>query len=394
MEQRRIALDVAHLGFTENYRIGVLAGVIRYARQHTSWQLLYNQKTLSLLHNFERFSDLGSGAVEGVIFSYWDERKLAEIRGLNVPMISISNDHPLHPPQFAICGTDDVAVGRLAAEDLLERGFRHFAFYGDIAMHWEEERWRGFQQTLAERDLRPALIRTDYNAPPEETARAVGRQLLESTRPLGVLASSDTRGLHVLEICRRSGLAVPLEVAVIGVDNNHFLCEAPQPSLSSVEQDPERVGYEAAAVLDQMIRDGVQRYDLLRFPPRRIVTRMSSDISAVDHPALSRALLFLRDHLRESFSVDDVAAFAGVSRSTLERLFQSRLKTTVVHYLRARRLALARELLQQRDMGLEEIAHRTGFRRATYFCGIFREAMGTTPTEWRRIHHFAQTPDP
>jgi LacI family transcriptional regulator len=384
MEQRRIALDVAHLGFTENYRIGALAGVIHYARQHTVWQLLYNQRTLSLLNRFERFADLRSVQVDGVIFSYWDDQKLAEIQSLGVPMVSISNDHPIVPPLFAICGTDDMVVGRMAAEDLLERGFRHFAFYGDTAMHWEQGRWIGFREALVARGIEPTLIRTDYEAPAEQTTREVGEELRSLPRPLGILTSSDTRGLHMLEICRRAGLAVPLEVAIIGVDNNHFLCEAPLPSLSSVEQDPERVGYEAASLLDQMIRDGVQRFDQLLFPPRRIVTRMSSDISAVDHPALSRALLYLRDHLRESFSVDTVAEAAGVSRSTLERLFQSRMKTTVVHFLRARRIAVAKELLVQPDLSLEEIAQRCGFRRATYLCGVFREVCGVAPGEWRR----------
>ncbi|MBI1293122.1 helix-turn-helix domain-containing protein [bacterium] len=384
LEQKRIALDVAHLGFTENYRIGALSGVIKYARQHTSWQLLYNQKTLSLLHSFERFADLSTVKVDGVIFSYWDDRKLAEIRGLGVPMVSISNDHPIEPPVFATCGTDDVAVGHLAAEDLLERGFRHFAFYGDVAMYWEQQRWKGFREALGKRGFEALLIRTDYEAPAEATARAVGAELRALPHPLGVLTSSDTRGLHILEICRREGLAVPLDIAIIGVDNNHFLCEAPLPSLSSVEQDPERVGYEAAALLDRMIRDGVQLYDQLQFPPRRIATRMSSDITAVDHPALSRALLYIRDNLRESFSVDDVAAAASTSRSTLERLFQARLKTTVGHFLRHRRIALAKELLLQPELGLEEIAWRCGLRRATYLCGVFREATNMTPGEWRR----------
>ncbi len=382
--QRRIALDVAHLGFTENYRIGAVRGIIQYARQHTEWQLLYNQKTLSLLHSFEDFASLGKIGIDGVIFSYWDDQKLSEISSLGVPMLSISNDHPITPPQFACCITDDREVGRVAARDFLDRGFAEFAFYGDKTLWWERERYEGFREVLLASNDDCSFICCDYSTPPLETARDVAKRLRELKPPLGVLASSDTRGLHLLEVCRHAGLAVPNDVAIIGVDNNPLICEAQLPSLSSVEQDPERVGYEAAALLGRMLEEERQLYDQVVVKPRGVVTRMSSDIAAVDHPKLSRALEFIREHVAEPISVKDIANATMVSRSSLERMFHERLRSTVNGFLRRQRLTLAKDLLLHRDASLQQIAEWSGFRRATYLCNVFQEEFGQTPTEWRQ----------
>ena len=64
--------------------------------------------------------------------------------------------------------------------------------------------------------------------------------------PVGIMACDDPRAHHFLEACRRLGLQVPEDVAILGVDNDELMCELCQPPLSSIETGIREVGYEAA----------------------------------------------------------------------------------------------------------------------------------------------------
>ena len=68
------------------------------------------------------------------------------------------------------------------------------------------------------------------------------------------MACNDDRGREVLEACRASGLQVPEDVAVVGVDNDELLCELADPPLSSVALNAEAGGYRVAALLDRLMR--------------------------------------------------------------------------------------------------------------------------------------------
>jgi LacI family transcriptional regulator len=163
-----------------------------------------------------------------------------------------------------------------------------------------------------------------------------------------------------------------------------MICESRLPSLSSVEQNTELVGYEAAALLDRLLSNRKLTERQVVVPPKGIVTRMSSDILAVDDQAVAKGLLYIRDNLGEQFGISDVVRASGVSRSNLEHRFRDRLHRSINTEIRQRRLAKARNLLLDTMLSLEEIARLSGFRRATYFSNIFQDEYGLSPGAWRR----------
>ncbi len=104
------------------------------------------------------------------------------------------------------------------------------------------------------------------------------------------MACHDDRALQVLEACRRVNVLVPEHVAVISTDNDEYLCELANPPLTSIDENPARVGYEAAALLDRLMNGESVPKTRLLLPPHGVVTRQSTDLLAIEDPYVARAL--------------------------------------------------------------------------------------------------------
>ncbi|MCB2153827.1 DNA-binding transcriptional regulator [bacterium] len=381
-----VALDIAGTSFTETYRIGVFHGIIDYARKNTTWKLLYNVRTFSLVHRYKSYDELIGLGASGIIFSTRDPGRLEAIRETGLPAVSITNNPGGSAPTVI---TDDEEIGRIGGKHLLERGFVNFAFVGSTKEPWEVQRHRGFESAVMERATTCYFFRDEKDAEGDQdavTARELEEWIKSLPKPIGIMGADDGRALHVLEACHDLGVSVPQDVAILGVDNNVVVCESLLPSLSSVAQNNARVGWEAAALLDRAIQGEQLGPVQIVVPPREVITRMSTDIIAIDDDALARALSFIRENLADSFSVDQIARAAGVSRSLLEKKFRTSLDSTITDLVRDQRLKAAMRLMVETPMMLKEIAEATGFRRATYFCSVFHREMGESPRQWRSRH--------
>lgn len=106
-------------------------------------------------------------------------------------------------------------------------------------------------------------------------------------------------------------------------------------------------------------------------------------------PALDRAKAYVEEHSAEDLSVGDVAAAVGISESLLFRIFREEEHTTPFDFLRSVRMKNAKELLiGSKRLRVAEIAARTGFSDAAYFCKVFKAETGMTPRTYRA--RFAQ----
>src|SRR3954447_19677115 len=112
----------------------------------------------------------------------------------------------------------------------------------------------------------------------------VAKWIQSLSKPLGLMACNDFRGIQALDACRRAGIAVPEEVAVIGVDNEELVCKLAYPPLSSVVPNARSIGYEAAALLDRLMRGESESPLALSIPPAEVITRLSTDVNAIADP--------------------------------------------------------------------------------------------------------------
>jgi LacI family transcriptional regulator len=300
---------------------------------------------------------------------------------------------------------DDVATGELAARHFLERGFRHFGFFGAPWMLWSQERELGFrneiQRTFQSRakvnnngDGSSNFTITSYGSHAGSTpaafegsqkrlAQAMGAWLASLPRPLALFAANDLWGFELVQAARELGLHIPDDVAVLGVDNEELLCEIAYPPLSSIRMGAEQIGHAAVSMLEQLLRGKSAVANISRIPPMEIVTRQSTDVLAVEDPDVAMALSHIRKHAIEGMSVKQLLDAVAINRRTLERRFLSVLGHTPLEEIRRVRLERAKTLLQT-DLPIYDIAVRSGFATPEYLATSFLAATGMTPTTYRR----------
>jgi LacI family transcriptional regulator len=197
------------------------------------------------------------------------------------------------------------------------------------------------------------------------------------------MACNDQRGQHVLDACQRLNVAVPEQVAVIGCDDDAVLCNLCHPPLSSVIPNPERIGYEAAALLDRMMSGSAAPTTPQRIEPVGVHTRQSTDVLAIDDPAVASALRFIRERAFQGVSMKDVLKHSDMSRSLLERKFRQYLGHSPQAEIRSNQLKRVKQLLAESDLPLGEIAALAGYAHPEYMSVVFKRETGQTPGQFR-----------
>lgn len=292
--------------------------------------------------------------------------------------------------------TDNGRIAGLAVDHLRERGLRNFAYCGipyTPYAPWAHEREYLFAARVKENGFNCAVFRGRYRRPMHWDALLdeLAQWLRRQSKPLGLLACNDSRARHVLLACRRCGLAIPEDVAIIGVDNDSIVCEMVQPSLTSIEQGAEQVGYEAAGLLDRLMRRRRGRV-FLNVPPLGVVVRRSTDVRFLDDDAVVAALKFLQEHLAGGVDPAMLAKHVHLSRGMLDIRFQRAIGRSIHDEIKRMRLDVVRNLLTSTDLPVKLIARRAGYSSVEYLSSDFRRVIGRTPGEYRRANGCLRSP--
>ncbi|MCG8583846.1 MAG: XylR family transcriptional regulator [Pirellulales bacterium] len=373
---------------SRSYGRGLLRGIASYTRTHGSWSIYHHERSLG----DDAPAWLKSWNGDGVIVRADSLRIVEQIRDLNLPTIDLRGRFQL--VDIPLIETNDQVVVHLAVEHLLERGFRQFAFCGIPGMNYSDRRLSFLVERLDELQLVPKVFGGTKAADSQDTSsieemgmldqKAIGQWLVSLPKPVGVMASNDARGRHVLEACREFGLRVPDEVAVLGVDNDVEICELSDPPLTSVEPNTERIGFEAAALMHRMLEHDAAPPQRTFIDPVGVVTRQSTDVLAIADDELVRAVSFIRENACKGITVSDVLRELSISRSSLERRFSKVFDSSPKAEIIRIRLARVKQLLVETDYSLPIIADMTGFSHAEYMSALFRNKTGTTPGSYRR----------
>jgi LacI family transcriptional regulator len=321
-----------------------------------------------------------AGFVHGVIGYLADPALVDHARRARVPAVDVSPARPDAPPPRV--STDELAVGRLAAEHLQSLGLSYFAFIGTRADYLSQLRERGFTQALSASGLRCHAFHD--GAPRARGAPETLEQWVRRLpKPVGVLACSDARALDLLAACRKLKAPVPASVAVLGVDNDEVFCELANPTLSSVALPAQRIGYEGARLLDSLMAGRSPPPPVL-LPPEGVVSRRSTDLPALLDPDVAAAVRFIRLHVADGLHVEDVLREVQVSRRSLEQRFLKALGRTPAAEIRRAQVDAARRMLADTDEPMARVAAAAGFSSAKQFGASFHHETGLTPRDYRR----------
>ena len=377
---RHVALLI---GTSGAYGRGILRGIARFNCERNRWSTYFQPQGL----NEPPPPWLKDWRGDGILATIRDRTVARLLHRLDLPVVNLRGALP--DLKFPYVGLDQRQTAALAAEHLLQRGLRSFAFCG---------RPRGIHRGWdARADSFIALIRHSGHACAEYPAglardrdsweagqKRLAAWLRALPKPVGIMATNDEMGLEVLDACRRCRAAVPGEVALIGVDNDEHLCDLAIPPMSSVDVNAEQIGYTAASLLEKLMAGRRPPEKPILIAPCGVVTRLSSDVIATDDPAVNRAMAFIRENgCRPRVGAAEVLQDVRVSRASLEPRMKRVLGRTIHGEIHRVRVDRARDLLANSTMPIKQVANESGFSGVQYLTRVFRKATGETPARYR-----------
>lgn len=350
-----------------------LHGVAQYGQQH-GWRMMLVRR-----RGEEAAREVAKLRPDGVIAYIADQRLVDTTKRLSVPLV----DTAISEVKVArFVSLDNREVGRLAAESLTRLGLKHFGYCGVRGKRASRER----QSYFAEELEKSGFVVTDFSqrvAEGESQMKPLIAWLESLPKPVGILTFDDKLGERVLTACHWTSLSVPDQVAILGIGNDDLVSKLTWPSLSSINVPAERIGFEAAGILDQAMRHEKIADPQRQIPPTGVSMRGSTAVLAVQDATVEAAARYIRKHAGDAIGVEHIARAVGVSRRTLDRRFAKALGRSVHEELAGVRMEKACTLLSEGQDPVSVIASMCGFRTAASFSRAFRRQMGCWPIEYR-----------
>jgi LacI family transcriptional regulator len=366
----------------------LLRGIGKYARMQGRWVFYLNK--LDPFYRRGKFKDdvlvsrLLKWGVDGIITRY--PGHIESFSKIGIPVVSAIQEE-FEQDDYNIIEINNKAVGIMAAEHFMARGFRHYGFCGLNEMFWSNRRFESFARRLNE---------VGYDVSHYEQSRplkylswdielaAITKWLEQLPKPVAILVCNDDRAEHIIEGCKQAGLNIPEDVAVLGVDNDEFICEFSDPPLSSVVLNSEKGGYEAAELLDMYMNGHAGLKKKIVIDPTNIAERQSTDILAIEDRDVARAMAFIRSNSDRIIQAEDVADYVGLSLRVLQKRFHKVKGRSLREEFKRVRLAEITKLLRETRLTVSQIALSLGYSNDHNLARFFSKEEGISPSEYRK----------
>ncbi len=332
-------------------------------------------------------------AGDGVIADFDDPEVEAALQDMNFPIVAVGGsymaeeDYPTEP----YIATDNFKLVELAFQHLKDKGFENFAFYGTPphpGKKWARERKKAFVKLMKDNGFEVYTYNGE-EVGPQSWQYALNRLadwIQRLPEPTGIVAVTDSRARHVLQVCEHLDILVPDRISVIGIDNEELTRYLNRIPLSSVGQGCKEMGYQAAKLLHRALRGGDISGHRMLIPPTKVFERQSSDYKALKDPYVIQAMHFIRMNACKGIKVDQVVDYVGISRSNLEARFKDETRQSVHNEIHNFKLYRAEHLLESTDLPIAEIASLCGYPSIQYLYTVFKKHMDITPKDYREQH--------
>ena len=366
-----------------------VSGIARYAKEH-GWNLMIQDR---LGHTPLAWN--GDGILATLRSDPVTFRCIEKLMKRGIPLVDLTVSRPeIKVPRVT---SDHREIGRLAARHFAEREFRHIAWFSSGWGNVHKLRYQGLAEAGAGKPLKwvvadeiPVRRQSEWNS----FVAWIRDKLAAAEKPLSVLTYDETDAARLLYAAKELGVNVPEELAILSIGNNPLVCENQSVPLSSIDQNLERGGYEAAALLDRLMdspsrakrhASGTkhQAPGTILVPPKGIVTRRSTDVIAIADPTVRKALQFIGENLAKPIGSPQIADSLGIRRPELDRLFRLHLLRSVGAEIRRQRLARVKLLLETTDRPISDIARLTGYCTPSHLTNAFKSAFSQSPKDWR-----------
>lgn len=365
-----------------------IGGIFRFAGEHPDWDLHVFSPVQANTARLRRMDGLIAG-----------DAPLPPNIYRTVPTVLIDDPHAAKAPSAATIFCDNASVGTIAAKLLMRCGYRSLAFAGTSAgtdAFHSSARKKAFVAAAADFGIHCSVfVDPVFTVLSHQSNEAqLNRFLQKLTKPCGVMAYCDAFARLVLRLAQNTGISIPDEIGVIGVDNDPMIVENTHPRLSSIAIDLDSAGYKAAQMLAQMIAGKMNKEKftppLEHYGITAVAERESTPVSIVTDRRVGKALAFMRDHFREHIGVSDVAKAVGIGIRTLELVFRKIRRRTVHEEIINMRLAEIRRLLLDTNERITDITYECGFGTPNNLKMLFRKRFGMSMRTYRnqREYHY------
>jgi LacI family transcriptional regulator len=364
----------------------VIAGVAAHlASTRSRWDLFLEEDFRLRLSGIEDWQG------DGIIADFDDPAVAHALRRSKIPVVAVgasyadAADYPAGVPYVA---TDNAALIKLAYEHLIDAGLTQFALFSQPESpgnRWAQEREQAFCALMRRDGMAADIYRGRSTTAPSWDA-AVDEQvawLQALPKPVGIIAVTDARARQLVQACNMAGIAVPEQVALIGIDNDPLARLLTRIPLSSVIQGAQAIGRTAAQLLDQALHGSPPGAVRILIPPEGINAQASSRHEPPRHPHVMRARHFIRQYACQGIKTGQVADYLGISRSSLEAHFRQEQNTSVHDEILRFKLNAATSLLKTADANISDVALRCGFTSVQYMHAVFKRELGCTPRVWQ-----------
>lgn len=363
-----------------------LSGIFRFLDEGHRWKINLIQSsppfTADALARIE-----SSGETDGVIISDAHAHDLIpELTTTRIPLAVVSgtafrSDHPLirRSNPTVVVHNDNAAIGRLGFQHFCDCGkFNSFGFVPtERGVIWSDEREEAFLRAARAAGFRAKVFRK----PMEQ----LGAWLHSLPKPAAIMVAYDELAAEILSACAAESITVPNQVAVLGVDNDRFVCRYADPPLSSILPDHEGMGYHAARLLDRLIatRAKSKKHRHINLQPLKVVIRESTGHIAPAAAIVDRAKELIAKDATSGLTIDSLAKTLRISRRLLELRFRELEGTTIGKAIAEMRLEEATRQIRTTKHTLVRIAADCGFSDAKHLTHRFKEKFGVSPLQYR-----------
>lgn len=390
----KVAFVVPGLG--SNSR-ALLKGISRYSRIYTSWHLRISCDKLERV-----LPKLRQVGIDGAFVAFTSGKDVSEVIETGLPTIALQCRNI--PKVIPYVTANSYAGGRMAAEHLLERGFKNFAYYSLNSLFWSRQRMESFCQRVSEAGYTTSVYKLNLYRKPTQQGMVgythdwqgrtwmkelddMVRWLRSLPKPVGLMACDDGIAYDIIEAADEAGIHIPEEMAVIGMYNDETICSVANPTLSSIAVDLEQAGFNAAQLLDAMITGREKMAgQCIRVEPTHVVARQSTDTLAINDRDVAQALHFIREHFSSPIQVQDVVQVTTASRRSLEIRFREFLKRSIMDEIMRVRIEHIAIMLIETEMSMESIATTSAFESTSHMIQVFKQHKGMTPLAFRKLH--------
>ena len=367
---------------SSEYGRRLVDGVAAYAQKAHDWRLVWISPDAKPIRG-------AFDGCSGVIARVANDALARRLARTGLPVVDVFCQREY--AGFFGVNSDHETIGRLAAEHFLAKRHTAFAFVGFRNVSFSMKRRRAFAEALERHGCKVAtrempLVRDqraffNMDARPIYGEKLLQKWLGELPRPVAVFAANDLLAVTVSRLAKNAGVAVPEDMAILGVDDDRLLCACAETPISSIDPNAFGIGFSAARVLAAVLNmpPEKKRHPVYHVAPNGIVERASTERHAVSPQWFADVLGYIDSALDKPLSTVDLVARTGRSHVTISKMFGERLGMSPVRYITSMKMKAAKRMLADGNLLVKEIAARTGYASIARFSTVYRAFWGHSP---------------